>query len=158
MNRGAEILEIDTPTRIGHLLHIEGRVICVVVLGIQVFLQIAQDIAETLEVYDFPFAQELERIAHIRVVDQAQQVVVSCARLLLWCTVCGTTLRLIGMPCKPSDRKGTGGHIAPALGADIGKGQTDKRVCNLPSAQFGMNIGVIDVYNSGFGKGEGNLG
>lgn len=41
-------------------------------------------VAEALEVHDLALPQELERLAHVGVVDQAQQVVVGCAGLLLW--------------------------------------------------------------------------
>lgn len=43
--------------------------------------------AEALEVHDLTRPQELERLAHIRVVDQAQQVVVGRAGLLLCCQI-----------------------------------------------------------------------
>ena len=45
----------------------------------------AQRVAEALEVYDFAGTQELDRLAHIGVVDQAQQVVVGRAGFLLGC-------------------------------------------------------------------------
>ena len=45
----------------------------------------AQGVAEALEVYDFAGTQELDRLAHIGVVDQAQQVVVGRAGFLLCC-------------------------------------------------------------------------
>ena len=63
----------------------------IVVLRVQILLHDAQGVAETLEVYDLPFAEEFERLADIRIVDQAQQVIVSCARFLLWCMADGTT-------------------------------------------------------------------
>ena len=108
--------------------------------------------------YDFPLTQEFEWIAHVRIIDQAQEIIVSCARFLLWCTAGNTTLGLIWMPRKPSDRKSAGGGITPALCADIGKSQTDERVGDLLAAQGRMNIGVIDVYNFGSGEWKGDLG
>lgn len=39
--------------------------------------------AKPLEMHDLPFPQELDRVAHVRVVDQAQQVVIRRACLLL---------------------------------------------------------------------------
>ena len=41
--------------------------------------------AEALEVDDFPFPQEADHVVHIRIVRQAQDVVVGKAGLLLWC-------------------------------------------------------------------------
>lgn len=78
-------------TRVRQPLDVEFGVICVVIAGIQIFLHIPQGVAETLEMDDFTLAQELDRVAHVRVIDQAQQVVVSCARFLLWCRAPGTT-------------------------------------------------------------------
>ncbi len=46
---------------------------------------------EALEVRHFTLAQEFERIADIRIIDQAQQVVVGCARFLLCCNRIRTT-------------------------------------------------------------------
>ena len=34
--------------------------------------------------HDFPFPQEFERLTNIRVVDQAEKVVISCSGFLLW--------------------------------------------------------------------------
>lgn len=51
---------------------VDCRVIGIVVFGVEVFLYNAERFAEALEVYDFTLAQELQRIADIRVVDQAQ--------------------------------------------------------------------------------------
>ena len=39
---------------------------------------------EPLKMHDFSFSQEFERLANIRVVDQAEQVVVGCSGFLLW--------------------------------------------------------------------------
>ena len=50
----------------------------------------AQRIAEALEMHDFARAQELDRFAYIRVVDQTQQVIVGCAGLLLCCNLVST--------------------------------------------------------------------
>lgn len=50
----------------------------------------AQRVAEALEVYDFAGTQELDRLAHIGVVDQAQQVVVGRAGFLLCCNLVST--------------------------------------------------------------------
>ena len=84
-------LEFVTFARIGQTLYVELGVVGVVVTRIQIFLNIAQGIAEALEVNDLALTQELDRIAYIRVVNQAQQVIVSCARFLLWCMADGTT-------------------------------------------------------------------
>lgn len=63
---------------------VDGRVVGIVVLGIQIILHNAQRVSEPLEMHDFSFPQEFERLANIRVVDQAEKVVVSCSGLLLW--------------------------------------------------------------------------
>ena len=70
---------------------VHSRVERIVVFGIQIILHDAQGVAKALEMHDLPRAQELERIAHIRVVDQAQQVVIGRASLLLCCNRTSTT-------------------------------------------------------------------
>ncbi len=84
-------LDLGTFARIGQTLYVKLGVVGVVVACVQIFLNIAQGIAEALEVNDLTLTQELDRVAYIGVVDQAQQVIVSCARFLLWCMADGTT-------------------------------------------------------------------
>lgn len=84
-------LDFGTFARIGQTLHVELGVVGVVVACVQIFLNIAQGVTEALEVNDLALTQELDRVANIGVVDQAQQVIVSCARFLLWCMADGTT-------------------------------------------------------------------
>lgn len=50
----------------------------------------AQRVAEALEMHDFACAQEFQRFADIRIVDQAQQVVVCGAGFLLCCNLVST--------------------------------------------------------------------
>ena len=61
---------------------IESRVGSIEVLGIQSFLRNAQFFAETLEVYDFTFAQVADGIADLRVFDKAQDVLIGAACFL----------------------------------------------------------------------------
>ena len=77
----------------GHLLanvlflfgpDVDGWVVGIVVLGIQIILHNAQRVSEPLKMHDFPFPQEFERLANIRVVDQAEKVVIGCSGFLLW--------------------------------------------------------------------------
>ena len=84
-------LDLGTFARIGQTLYVKLGVVGVVVACVQAFLNIAQGFAEALEVNDLTLTQELDRVAYIGVVDQAQQVIVSCARFLLWCMADGTT-------------------------------------------------------------------
>ena len=62
---------------------VDRRIERVVVLRIQIVLHDAQRVAEALEVYDFSCAQEFDRLTHVRIVDQAQQIVVGRAGFLL---------------------------------------------------------------------------
>ena len=48
--------------------------------------------AEPLVVYDLALSEELQYIAHIPVVDEAQEVVVGYARFLLCCIFISTTV------------------------------------------------------------------
>jgi|GEM_PF-3130562 hypothetical protein len=65
---------------------VKFRVKCVEVLGVQVILHDAQGFAESLEMYDFTFTQELDRISYIGIVNETKDVVVSCSCFLLCCT------------------------------------------------------------------------
>lgn len=71
--------------------NIHRRIVGVVVFRIQIILYNTQCIAEPLEMHDLALAQEFERLSHIRVIDQAEQVVVGCAGFLL----CYTSTRTI---------------------------------------------------------------
>lgn len=62
---------------------VEGGVVGVEVLRVQIVLYDAKRVAEALEVRDFPRAQEADRVAHVRVVGEAEDVVVGQTRLLL---------------------------------------------------------------------------
>lgn len=84
-------LDLGTFARIGQTLYVKLGIVGVVVACIQIFLNVAQGVTEALEVNDLALTQELDRVAYIGVVDQAQQVIVSCARFLLWCMADGTT-------------------------------------------------------------------
>ena len=55
---------------------IKRRIICIIVFGIEVFLYIAQSFTEALEMHDFTFAQKLNGISHIGIVNQTQQIVI----------------------------------------------------------------------------------
>ena len=62
---------------------IEGRVVAVEILGIQMILRNAEGIAEPLIVNDLPFAKEFDGIPYVGVVAKPQNVVVGGSRLLL---------------------------------------------------------------------------
>ena len=72
---------------------IEGRIEGVEVLLVELILGNAQAFAEALIVDDLAFAQELDGLADIGIIDQPQDVVISSARLLFCCTsVCANFL------------------------------------------------------------------
>ena len=48
---------------------IKRRIIRIIVLGVEIFLYIAQSLTKALEMHDFTFAQELDRISHIRIIN-----------------------------------------------------------------------------------------
>ena len=55
---------------------------CVKVLAIKLFLSDSQGIAKALIVYDLTLTQVAQRITHVRVIAQANEVVVGRTRLL----------------------------------------------------------------------------
>lgn len=57
------------------------------VLAVQLLLNASERFAEPLEVNDFPCPQEADGICHFRVFDQAQQIVIGFAGLLLCCQI-----------------------------------------------------------------------
>lgn len=65
---------------------IEFRVKRVEVLGIQVIRYYAERFAESLEMYDFPFAEEFDRISYIGIVYETEDVVIGSSCFLLCCT------------------------------------------------------------------------
>ena len=71
---------------------VERGVVRIVVFGVEVLLYVFERLAEPLKMDDFAFAQKLERVAHIRVVDQTEQVVVAQPRLLFWYACIRTNL------------------------------------------------------------------
>lgn len=72
-------------------LLIEGRVDEVEIFLVHLLLGQAQALAEALEMHDLPGPQELDDIVDVRVVGQAQDVVIRYARLLLCCN-CENTI------------------------------------------------------------------
>ena len=66
-------------------LRIERRVVGVEVLGIQMVLGDAEGVAKTLIMHDLPLAKELNGVAYVGIVRQAQNVVVGGACFLLCC-------------------------------------------------------------------------
>ena len=65
------------------ILFIKARIHSIEILRIQPILRYAQSFTEPLIMHDLAFSQELERLAHVGVIDQANKVIVGDARLLL---------------------------------------------------------------------------
>ena len=65
----------------------ERRVHIVDVFFVELPAQQLHSLAEALEVYDLSFTQKLDRIVHIRVVREPQDVVIRCPGLLLCCKI-----------------------------------------------------------------------
>lgn len=53
------------------------------IAGIKIILSYAQRFAETLEMNDFTFTKELDRVAYIRIVRKSKDVIIGCACFLL---------------------------------------------------------------------------
>lgn len=67
------------------LLHIKGRVKCIKVLGIQVIGDYAERFAKPLIMNHFPLSQEANGIRHLRILYQAQNIVVGDSCFLFCC-------------------------------------------------------------------------
>ncbi len=72
---------------------VKGGVVAVDVFVIGPLLDTTQAISKSLIVNDLTLPQEFDRIAHIRVIRQPQNVVVGHASLLLWGIDPGTTIQ-----------------------------------------------------------------
>ena len=70
---------------------VEGGVGEVDVFGVHFLLAQAQAFAEALEVNDLPLPQKADDVVHVRVVGQAEDVVIGQAGLLLCCAFVRTT-------------------------------------------------------------------
>lgn len=63
----------------------------VIVPAVQALLDHFEGLGEALVVHDFPLPQEAQHVDHVRVVGQAEKVVVGGAGLLLWYDLARTT-------------------------------------------------------------------
>ena len=72
-------------------LPVKGRIDEVDVLLVHLLFCQLHSLAEALEVDDFPLPQKPDDIVHIRIVGQAQDVVIGEAGFLLWCDLVRTT-------------------------------------------------------------------
>ena len=72
---------------------VKARIESIEILFIKLFLDRTECFTEPLEMHDFSFSQEFERLTNIRVVDQAEKVVVGCSGFLLWHDGIRTTFR-----------------------------------------------------------------
>lgn len=66
------------------LLHIDCRIHEIYILLIQFFPQQLHSLSEALEVYDFPFPQELDHVVHIRIIRKPKNIIVCHSGFLLW--------------------------------------------------------------------------
>lgn len=66
-------------------LFVEIRVVCVVILAVQVVKNQAKAFTETLIVYNLSFAQIADRVTDFRIFDEAKNIIVGKAGFLLCC-------------------------------------------------------------------------
>ena len=88
--------------------------------------------AEALEVDDFPLAQELNHIVHIRIVTQPQNIVIGYAGLLL-------SRQIFRQVC---DEIAFAGHTGGAVGETGGGGRIDT---GCAVHKVGVKAGVFDL-------------
>ena len=74
------------------LLLVKARVDIIHILLIQPILSKPQPLAEALIMDNLPLPQEPDRIIHIRIVGNAQNIVIRYASLLLCCNCISTTI------------------------------------------------------------------
>lgn len=74
-------------------LFIESRIHIVNIFLVHLVLRQPQALAEPLEMDNLPGPKEFNGVADVRVVGEAENVVVGNAGLLLWCDLVRTTFR-----------------------------------------------------------------
>ena len=67
----------------GRFLCLDRRIIEIYVPAVEVLAQLLDRLAEALEMHDLPRAEEADDVVHIRIVRQAQNVIIRRAGLLL---------------------------------------------------------------------------
>ena len=70
---------------------VERRVERVEVAAVQSVLQYAQTFAESLVMNKLAFAQKFDRVAHVGIVREAENVIISGSSFLFWCDLVRTT-------------------------------------------------------------------
>ena len=98
-------------------IFVERRVAGVEVFAVELVGGEFQPFAETLEVYDFARPQESDRVTYVRVVGQAQDVVVGHARLLFRRKVFGQVADDVALRLERGRRPR---HAAGGDGVDAG--------------------------------------
>lgn len=76
---------------------VKGRIICIEIFAIRVILCDAERITESLEVGDLSLAEEFDGIAHIGVIHEAKNIIVSDSGFLFWCNHIRTNFSEIPM-------------------------------------------------------------
>ena len=76
---------------------IERRVVSIKILTIKLFLCKTNGIAKSLIMHYLTLTKKFYGIAHVGIVNKAQNVIISCARLLLWCNHIRTNFSEIPM-------------------------------------------------------------
>ena len=65
-------------------LHVKSRIYGIDILLIQLLPQELCGLAKPLEMNDFPFPKEFDHVVYVRIVGQAQNVIVGYSCFLLW--------------------------------------------------------------------------
>ena len=79
-----------------------------------------QSFAEPLEMHYFPHSEEPERIRHIRILHDTEQVVVGCAGFLLCCQILEQIRNRVSLGLELTGIKGdTAGGLRPDAGSMV---------------------------------------
>ena len=80
--------------RLHLFLLIKGRIVAIEIFGIQLILCDSKGFRKALIVYDLASAKEFDGIAHVGIVNQAQNIIVGCSCLLFCCILVSNLFRL----------------------------------------------------------------
>ena len=108
-----------------HTAFIKARVKCIEILAVETIGEDAQTLAEALVVGDLTLSQEFERLEHVGIVDQTNEVVVGRTRFLL------------------------GSEVFVQIGDGVALGLEHRCIIRLTRCRHGIDTGgVIDEIRS----------
>ncbi len=87
-----DILELGLITAFSRIFPVKFRIECIKVFAVQSVLDDPETFTESLIMYDFPLAQEPDRVGYVRFAYQTQDIIIGSSGLLFCCDLVKTTV------------------------------------------------------------------